>query len=490
MIPNSVKYVILLFFIFCLYYLVGKKYRKLVLLSSSLISLLVLTNIFTLILFAFISGFTYYFGIFIYISLTNRAKKIFLIVGIIANIAFLFLLKYILPAYMPYNNYSVIELVVYNIGVSYYILQCISYLYDIRHDIFYPEKNYFTFVLYLIFFPKFIQGPIERASSLIPQLKLDNDFNYDNFKSGLLLILIGLFQKAVIADRLGLYVDTVYSNVNSYVGPSLYFATFLFSLQLCFDFSGYTNIALGSAKLFNIHLTPNFNKPYLSTSISEFWKRWHISFSSWLQDYIFQPVQLKLKIIKGGGYKNRANVIGIFTTFVICGLWHGISFNFLTWGIIISLYMCIGIFTKQYRDKLKKLLKTENHPTFNKSLSIFFTFNLITFSWIFFRANSMNDSFYIISNILTGWNDIINITNINYLETTFFYGHGYTKLFVCFTAIIYFLIVTNTKNYFESEDITILNKIGWKRWSFYYIIAMFIMLFSYFNKNQFIYFNF
>jgi D-alanyl-lipoteichoic acid acyltransferase DltB (MBOAT superfamily) len=185
MIPNSVKYVIILLFIFCLYYLASKKHRKLILLSSSLISLLALTNILTLILFIFISGFTYYFGIFIYISLTNRAKKSFLIVGIIVNIVFLFLLKYILP-YYSYNNYSVIELIVYNIGVSYYILQCISYLYDIRHDIFYPEKNYLTFVLYLIFFPKFIQGPIERASSLIPQLKLDTDFNYANFKSGLL----------------------------------------------------------------------------------------------------------------------------------------------------------------------------------------------------------------------------------------------------------------------------------------------------------------
>jgi D-alanyl-lipoteichoic acid acyltransferase DltB (MBOAT superfamily) len=197
---------------------------------------------------------------------------------------------------------------------------------------------------------------------------------------------------------------------------------------------------------------------------------------------------LKLKTIGAG--ITVANVTGIFTTFVICGLWHGISLNFLAWGILISIYMCIGIFTKQYRDKSKKLLKIDPHSITNRVLSIFFTFNLITFSWIFFRANSINDSLYIISSIFTGWGDIINITNINYLETALFYGHGYTKLFISFTAIIYFLIVTYTKNHFESENITILNKSTWKRWSIYYITAMFVLVLSYFGKNQFIYFNF
>ena len=284
---------------------------------------------------------------------------------------FIFLKKYFIP-----------------IGVSFYILQSLSYCVDVYRGDIESEKSVGKLALYLAYFPKLLAGPIERANSFIPQLKFPNQVTISTILIGLKRILLGFFKKIIIADNLAILIDPIFTSAHDQNGIILLIGTYLFAFQIYFDFSGYCDIAIGISQLFGLKLSENFKKPYFAESISEFWKRWHITLTSWLKDYIYIPL---------GGKKASLLYwsLNILIVFLISGVWHGAHWNYIVWALINCLYYVIGITTKDLRNftlnitglyKFKKLLRL---------VKIVAIFNLISFSWIFFRAETVEQGLYI-----------------------------------------------------------------------------------------------
>jgi len=284
---------------------------------------------------------------------------------------------------------------------------------------------------------------------------------------GMVLFTWGLFKKVVLADRLGLYVDMVYDDVHAYQGLPLILATYAYAFQIYFDFSGYTDMALGTARLFNISLTDNFNSPYLATSIADFWRRWHITFSRWILDYIFKPLQMQWR-----NGKNWGTAAALLVTFLVSGIWHGARWGFVIWGVLHGAYMACSVFYRPYQKKLHKALNLEKTRTL-KAWQVFVTFNLVCFAWIFFRADSLHDAFYVFqaAPMFTIANSIKN-TKVLY------------SLF--FSLIIIWLENYNKEKLFN----IIINQNTLKRWSIYYIIITVILFFGLYGKSKFIYFQF
>lgn len=398
MVFNSLEYFLFLPAVWLVHHFLGQRFRWLFLLIASLIFYASLKVPYLLGVITLVTIATYGFGLWIHRAKQPKQKKRWLWGGIATNVLILVVMKY-LPFFTENLN-TLLTLVdstikaphaqlFVAIGVSYYIFQAISYLSDIYLEIEEPEPHFGYFALYLAFFPKLLQGPIERARDLLPQLKQKYEFNYDNMRFGLLLFTWGLFKKVVLADRLGLYVDAVYDDVDSYQGLPLLLATYAYAFQIYFDFSGYTDMALGAARLFNIKLTDNFNSPYLATSIADFWRRWHITFSRWILDYIFKPLQMTWR-----NGKNWGTAAALVITFFVSGLWHGANWGFIAWGGLHGIYMACSVFYRPYQKKLHKALRVEK-TNLLRTWQIFFTFNLVCFAWAFFRAVTIKDSFHI-----------------------------------------------------------------------------------------------
>jgi D-alanyl-lipoteichoic acid acyltransferase DltB (MBOAT superfamily) len=246
------------------------------------------------------------------------------------------------------------------------------------------------------FFPKVLQGPIERPGSLLPQLHQPFHFDYEKARSGLWMIAWGFFKKVVIADRLAIIVNYYYADVSKHTGLGLLFATYAFAFQLYYDFSGYSDMAIGVARLFNIELTQNFKLPYLATTVTDFWRRWHISFSSWLQDYVFRPLQLRLR-----HWKVYGTLAALLVTFLVSGVWHGASWNFVVWGLIFGAFVMAEVLYAPLRKKLDKRFRLQK-SWLVRAWRVALTFNLVSFAWIFFRANNFNDALYVVGHLFSG----------------------------------------------------------------------------------------
>jgi alginate O-acetyltransferase complex protein AlgI len=402
---NSLKYFLFLPVVYLLYRFAGERSRWCVLLASSLLFYAALEVPSLPVVLILVAATTYSFGIWLDRAETPRLKRTLLLIGVALNVLILVVVKY-LPFFSGYTGAlsSLLSIgtqprsinTFVAIGVSYYVFQAISYLVDIFLEIEKPEQHFGYFALYLSFFPKLLQGPIERAGHLIPQLKTRYVFNYDNMRSGLLLFTWGLFKKVVIADRLGTYVETVYNNVHAFTGLPLLLTTYAYAIQIYMDFSGYTDMALGSALLFNINLTQNFNRPYLATSVADFWRRWHISFSRWILDYLFKPLQMLWRNLG-----DRGTACALLVAFVISGIWHGASWGFVIWGGMHGLYLASSVFYRPYQKKLHRALGLEKSRLL-KAWQIFVTFHLVSFAWIFFRAANLHDAIYVITNMPGG----------------------------------------------------------------------------------------
>jgi D-alanyl-lipoteichoic acid acyltransferase DltB (MBOAT superfamily) len=472
---NSFIYFLFLPFVYLIFYFVGERARWGVLLAASVLFYAALNVPYLLIVLVLVVMMTYGFGIWLNNANTPKIKRVLLWGGIAANVLILVIMKYLL--FLSENLKALSTLLSLDaqiqpikafvaIGVSFYVFQSISYLFDIYLEIEKPERHFGYFALYLAFFPKLLQGPIERAGDLIPQLKTRYEFNYDNMRFGMLLFTWGLFKKIVIADRLGLYVDAVYNDVHAFTGLPLLLATYTYAFQIYMDFSGYTDMALGSARLFNINLTQNFNSPYLATSVADFWRRWHISFSRWILDYIFKPLQMQWR-----NWKNWGTATALIVTFLICGIWHGASWGFVIWGGLHGLYMACSIFYKSYQKKLHKALGIEKTSAL-KTWQIFITFNLVSFTWVFFRANNLSDAYYILSNL----NNMHNITGV-------FKQDDYSNCFFVLIAITFYLL---SKSFIVYNSLLFNSKY---RWLFYYALLALVFYLSV-TSNKFIYFQF
>ncbi|HBG07881.1 MAG: hypothetical protein A2075_18920 [Geobacteraceae bacterium GWC2_58_44] len=396
---TSLPFILFLAAVVVLYNVAPQRHRWMVLLASSYCFYAFFKLPHLLVTLAAVTFISYASALRIEGETSATKKRWWLWSGITLNLALLIGLKYVpflvenvndllrLSA-TPYELVAVNKLVA--IGVSYYVFQGISYIVDVYFELLDAERHLGRFALYISFFPKLLQGPIERVGELLPQLNLLLPTSAGNLSMGLNLFIWGLFKKVVVADRLASLVDPVYNNVTGHSGWSFFVATYLFAFQIYFDFSGYTDMALGIARCFNIKLTQNFNAPYLASSTAEFWRRWHISFSSWILDYIFKPLQFSFR-----QWPRFGTPVALMLTFLASGIWHGASWCFIIWGFLHGCYLASAVLVKKKKQTLYKSLGVAKSTPL-KVIETVVTFHLICFAWIFFRASSVSDALYVV----------------------------------------------------------------------------------------------
>lgn len=486
---NSLGFFLFLPVAFLAYFFAGERTRWMILLAASLVFYAALKVPYLLGVLAGVSFVTYAVGIRIHKATGARSRRRWLGVGIAANLAILVFLKY-LPFAMS-NLRALFEMLslqssvpvprlLVSIGVSYFLFQAISYLIDIYLEIVEPERHLGRFALYMAFFPKLLQGPIERAGDLIPQFRIMKLCDISGFRTGVFMILLGLLKKCVLADRIALFVDPVFADIHRFSGLNLLFAVYAYAFQIYFDFSGYTDIALGCAKLFNVELTQNFNGPYLARSLAEFWRRWHISFSRWILDYIFKPLQMH--------WRNRRNVgtaAALLITFLLSGLWHGASWGFIAWGGLHGLYLAASIFYKPYQKRLHKRLGVEK-AWFLKTWQIVITFHLVCLAWVFFRAASIRDAWYVLTHAFSGPFRISDLKlEVEILSES---GSMVQELAVALGmgALVLLLSVVGRQRFLDH----LAGKPIWFRAPVYYLGLMALLIFGLFTKHDFAYVRF
>ena len=322
------------------------------------------------------------------IAATDRMlfKRIYLLFAVIINIVILGYFKYtnfILQIFSEINKTNFEPLSIFlPIGISFYTFKSLSYVFDVYLETLEPTKSFRDFCVYVFFFPNILMGPIDRASKFLPQIDNEPFLSKEDLGRASLLLMVGLFKKVVIADYISLnFVDRIFDFPLRYTGVENLLAIYGYTLQVYCDFSGYTDMAIGVALFFGFKLMDNFNSPFKATSIADFWRRWHISLSTWLLDYIFKPLQFSMRSLK-----IWANIIAIFITFVICGVWHGAGWNFIIWGAMHGFMMSFALITQKPKQKLYTLLKI-NNTKFLKFFQTLITFHLIAFSFLIFRTS-------------------------------------------------------------------------------------------------------
>lgn len=490
MIFNSIVYLIFLIVVFITYYIFPGKTKWIWLLIASVGYYLSFIPIFFVLLTVIVIT-NYFLAKWLGKIPEDRNDRIFILI-VLLNILILAFFKYF-NILFPDNRlhlYNVdlfyrvdpINKMILPLGLSYIIFTVLSYQIEVKRKTIQPEKHLGYFSLYLLFFPRIAQGPIERPQQLIPQLHESHSFDYTMVVEGLKLMLWGYFKKLVVADRLSIYVNAVYNNSENHNGTTLVVATIFFAFQIYADFSGYTDIALGSAKLFGFHLTNNFKRPYLATSIQDFWNRWHITFSTWLRDYIFLPLAYFLtNKLKKQKYLYVTTdkwiyLIAIMTTFSICGIWHGVGWTYLTWGILFGIFLTFANWTKNFHKKIRKALHIKKTSGFYIAFQILLTFSLVSLAWIFFRADSINEAIQIITKIFTSSGSV-------------FYEKPSNLIFAVLG--ISMLVVIDFKREFFDEKLSILhNKYPLVRVAGIILIIITILLIGVLDGGQFIYFQF
>ena len=484
---NSIQFIIFFIFVIVFYFILSHKYRWILLLFSSYYFYMCWKPEYIfLILFSTIVD--YYCGLKMEGTQNRTYKKLFLTLSLFTNLSVLFAFKY-LNFFSDSIRYILNEFnIFYNIpyfnvllpvGISFYTFQTLSYTIDVYRGQKKAEKHLGIFALYVSFFPQLVAGPIERSTRLLPQLKKENSFDYLRFKNGLLLMLWGFFKKIVIADRLAVLVNTVYNNPIDYQGITLIIATIFFAFQIYCDFSAYSDIAIGASKIMGYDLMKNFNRPYFSKSIAEFWRRWHISLGSWFRDYLY--------FFLGGNKKGQLIWYkNLMLVFLISGLWHGANWTFVIWGFLHGFYMIFSIVVKNIKKYIFGVLNINEKMYLVKFSKVFITFILVDFAWIFFRSNSLNDAIYIVKNLF-----IFNI-NVLYDKSLHNLGLDEKDLYLSILLILFLIIVQ-----IKQKNIDIIDYINTKpfyiRWSFYFIGIFSIITFGYYgqgNESQFIYFQF
>lgn len=392
----------------------------------------------SLILFSTIIDF--YLGIVIENPRFDKQKKKLLLLSLVSNLGLLFVFKYFnffLDSFLTIStligfpvNVRLLNIVL-PVGISFYTFQTLSYTIDVYRGKISATRDFILFASYVTFFPQLVAGPIERARSILPQLSKKRTFDWNQSRDGVRKIILGFFKKVVIADSLSPMVDFTFNNYQELSSLALLLGAFYFTIQIYCDFSGYSDIAIGISKLFGINLMENFNYPYFSKNIGEFWKRWHISLTTWFRDYLYFPL--------GGSLGSLAAAIrNVAIVFIISGLWHGAKWTYIFWGVIHVVFYIPYFLRRRTGNKINTLLSFLVLK--NKALGIFSTFSIVMLSWIFFRSNSIVDAWRYILRLFsfTGDNQLI-LNPANNLNS------GYYLLYTCFFLLIEYYISLNKK---------------------------------------------
>lgn len=421
----------------------------------------------------------------------ERLKKSCVAVSFILNLSVLFFFKYVNFAVENLNwileqvhvelNLPAVDIIL-PVGISFYTFQALSYTVDVYRDEIYAEKNILRYALFVSFFPQLVAGPIERSKNLLKQLAVPSRFDFDRAKEGILLMIWGYFLKVVLSDRIAIFVDTVYNGFETYQGGYIIVATILFAVQIYCDFGGYSCIAMGAAKILGINLMENFNAPYLSRSVAEFWRRWHISLSTWFRDYLYIPL--------GGNRKGSVRkYINLMIVFLASGLWHGAQWTYVIWGGLNGIYQVIGSLLKPVRTSLIKVFHLNRESLGHKLLQTFTTFCFIDFSWIFFRAQSLSEALAMIKSMFTVWNPWIFFD-----ESLFECGLDRKNFYVMLFSILLLLIADICKYKGLKIRKIILEQDWWFRWMIYIVSVILILVVgvwgSGYDQAGFIYFQF
>lgn len=399
MLFNSLSFAIFLPIVFLLYWAIPDKYRYLVLFVASYYFYMS-WNVKYVILILFTTAISYGCALALERATDRQKRKILLFSTLVASLGCLFFFKYFnfaSESVCAVLNLFTIKIhpvtlrLLLPVGISFYTFQTLSYVIDVYRADVKPEHNFIKYATFISFFPQLVAGPIERTNHLLPQIVGNHTFTYEKASYGLKQMAWGYFKKMVVADTLAVYVDTVYNNLYAYKGFPLVVVSLLFSIQIYCDFSGYSDIAIGCAKLFGIDLMKNFDSPYFSTSIKEFWRRWHISLSTWFKDYVYIPL--------GGNRVSKArNCWNLLVTFMVSGLWHGANWTYVIWGGLHGVIQILEnlLFPKK---KGKADSKEKDKLFFGKVIWVFL---FTTFAWVFFRAETFEDAIYVIGHMFDG----------------------------------------------------------------------------------------
>ncbi|MGZ4034012.1 MAG: MBOAT family O-acyltransferase [Bacteroidia bacterium] len=494
MLFNSIQFLIFFPIVTIIYFLLPHKFRWFHLLISSCIFYLAFIPVYILILF-FTIIIDYIAGIMIENSVKRR-RKLYLILSVFANVGVLAVFKYynffidninsllhslnITTHPLPFLN------IILPIGLSFHTFQAMSYTIEVYRGNQKAERHFGIYSLYVMFYPQLVAGPIERPQNMLHQFYDKKQFDYYNVTDGLKQMIWGLMKKVVIADRIALLTDPVFNNPHSYPPISLLIAVFLFSFQIYYDFSGYSDIALGSAKVMGFKLMKNFDRPYSSKSISEFWSRWHISLSTWFRDYLY---------ISLGG--NRVSVprwfFNLFFVFIVSGFWHGANWTFIIWGALHGIYLICAIIYNKIRKVPPDDSISGKKNFIRTTFSIVSTFFLVAIAWIFFRANNVHDAAYILKKIPFFYKDLLQIIHTHKMAfmNIWTIDHFASKYELLFCVLL--IIGIETIDYLHSKYnlLAILKRQRLlTRWLVYYAAIFTIIFMGVFENHQFIYFQF
>lgn len=507
MLFNSIQFLIFFPAVTALYFALPHRFRWALLLAASCYFYMAFVPSYILIL-----GFTivvdYYAGLSIERA-EGRRRKLFLIVSLAANIGILVVFKYFnfLNANVKglaealHWNYPVESLaILLPIGLSFHTFQAMSYTIEVYRGAQPAERHFGIYALYVMFYPQLVAGPIERPQNLLPQFREHHRFDYERVVSGLRLMAWGFFKKVVIADRLAVAVNLVYGEPGKHTGVPLVVATYFFAYQIYCDFSGYTDIARGAARVMGFELMKNFDRPYAARSVAEFWTRWHISLSTWFKDYLFFPLarwhaarRTRKQSARPAPAAARPAPAGaswwryfdIYVVFMISGIWHGANWTFVVWGALHGTYLVASLATKRLRTDAARWTGLARLPRLHGFVRVFVTFHLVAFAWIFFRANTLGDAFHVVGNVLT------NLDPRDALSADLSTKLGTPRTELLLNVLL--VGVLELAQYVRAQRPDrppLAGRAAWQRWAFYYALIAAILFLGEYQSQQFIYFQF
>lgn len=497
MLFNSVDFLVFFPIVTLIYFLIPHKIRYLWLLVCSYYFYMCWNAMYALLLFAS-TMITWVSGLAIAAAAkketedpTRLRSRGIVAISLILNLTLLFFFKYSnfvienLNSLLAYTGVSLrvpkLDLLL-PVGISFYIFQALSYTIDVYRGDVQVEKNPLRYMVFVSFFPQLVAGPIERSSRLLGQFYEKHRFSYDRMVRGLMMMLWGYFQKMVVADRLSVLVDQVFNYSSYYAGFEILVGAVFFAFQIYCDFAGYSTIAIGAAQVMGFDLMENFRRPYLAVSVADFWRRWHISLTSWFRDYLYIPL--------GGNRKGKlAKYRNIMVVFLSSGLWHGANWTYVIWGGLNGLFQIIGAETKKLRSTVKSFLGIRDNSGSGRLLSMIVTFLLVDFTWIFFRAATLEDAVTVIRQLFSSFNPWVLFDG-----TLYTLGLSMIDFWVGIVAIATILAVDVLHERGVRIREWILNQNLLFRWMVYFLAIFTILIFGFYGPNydaaQFIYFQF
>ena len=484
----SLEFILLFSFVVPTYYFLPHRYRWILLLASSYFFYMSWRAEYV-VLILFTTACDYFIARRIHSASTENSRRLYLSSSIFINLSFLFFFKYF--NFFSKSLASIISIfhaghrpitlnVLLPLGISFYTFQEMAYVIDVYRGTVEPETRFGIFALFVAFFPQLVAGPIERAGNMLPQYHRKIEFSYGDVVAGFQQILWGAFKKIVVADRLAAYVNEVYGNPKSYTGPTLIIATVFFSFQIYCDFSGYSDIAIGAARVLGFRLMQNFRQPYFALSIREFWQRWHIALSTWFRDYVYFPLAVRAKRVSA-----LQNYINLVIVFVLSGLWHGANWTFVAWGALHGGYLVceysVRRLTNWAQPSTEWIPLVWSRKYVPNALRAGLTYVLICTAWVFFRANTLTDATYILKHFLIFPSGPWAITKP--------FGFVVDEFWLALAGILLVNFVDGIDSSFGLSEV--ISKSPFPvRWAVYYGLTAGILFFGAWGAQEFIYFQF